>query len=112
MMAPSPCPPVARTQAPLVFAIFVGAQVLDGILTYVGITLLGSDVEANVLLRTWMDLIGTPATLVGAKLMACACGGVLYYTAWHRPLAITAGLYIGVAVIPWCAVLAHAVAVR
>jgi hypothetical protein len=59
-----------------------------------------------------MELIGTPATLVGAKLLACACGCVLYYTARHRPLAITAGLYIGVAVVPWCAILADALLLR
>lgn len=94
------------------FAVFVIAQVLDGALTYVGITLLGREVEANILLTSWMDVVGMPATLVGAKTLACACGYLLYRTAWHRPLAITAGLYIGVAVIPWCAVLAHTLAVR
>jgi hypothetical protein len=98
--------------ASLVFGIFLLAQVLDGLLTYAGLSLLGTQVEANVLLTTWMDLIGTPATIVGAKVLACACGYVLYYTAWHRPLAITAGLYIGVAVIPWCAVLADALLLR
>lgn len=88
------------------------AQVLDGFLTYVGITLLGRDVEANILLTTWMDVVGMPATLVGAKALACACGYLLYRTDWHRPLAITAGLYIGVAVVPWCVALVYAFAVR
>ena len=40
-----------------------------------------------------------------AKLLACVCGYVLYQTASHKPLAIMAGLYIGVAIAPWLLVL-------
>ena len=93
-------------QATIVFVIFVLAQVLDGILTYIGVSRLGIEIEANVLLATWMHLIGAPTALLGAKLMACGCGYILYRTAWHRPLAITAGLCLGVAVIPWIGIVA------
>lgn len=99
-------------EATIVFAVFVAAQVLDGVLTYIGVSLLGVEVEANVLLATSMAAIGTPGTLIAAKLAACAGGYLLYRTAWHRPLAITAGLYVGVAVVPWLGVLAWAFSAR
>jgi uncharacterized membrane protein len=99
-------------EATIVFAVFLTAQVLDGLLTYIGVSLLGVEMEANVLLARSMAAIGTPGTLIAAKLIACACGYVLYRTAWHRPLAITAGLSVGVAVVPWLGVLAWAVSAR
>ena len=49
--------------------------------------------------------IGPFPALVSAKLLACVCGYVLYQTASHRPLAVMAGLYIGVAITPWLLVL-------
>ena len=96
----------AWRQATIVFVIFLLAQALDGILTYIGVSRLGIEIEANILLATWMHVIGAPATLLGAKLMACGCGYILYRTAWHRPLAITAGLCVGVAVVPWIGIVA------
>ena len=80
---------------------FLVAQILDGALTYLGITLLGIDMEANPLLAASMHTIGAPQALIAAKLLACACGYLLYRTEFHRPLAITAGLYVGVAIVPW-----------
>src|SRR5688572_11256148 len=110
-MAILPCRTVPTSapswpEATIVFAVFLTAQVLDGVLTYIGVSLLGVDVEANILLATSMAAIGTPSTLIAAKLLACGCGYVLYRTAWHRPLAITAGLYVGVAVVPWLGIMA------
>ena len=84
-----------------VFAVFLVAQILDGALTYFGITLLGIEMEANPLLAASMHSIGAPQALIAAKLLACACGYILYRTEFHRPLAITAGLYVGVAIVPW-----------
>jgi uncharacterized membrane protein len=84
-----------------VFAVFLVAQILDGALTYCGIMLLGIEMEANPLLAASMHSIGAPQALIAAKLLACACGYVLYRTEFHRPLAITAGLYVGVAIVPW-----------
>ena len=98
--------------ATIVFIVFLLAQFLDGVLTYVGVSLLGIEVEANILLAASMAAIGAPTTLLVAKLLACVCGYILYRTAWHRPLAITAGLYVGVAVIPWLGILADLLIVR
>lgn len=92
---------VSWGEATLVFAIFMAAQVADGLLTYWGVTTLGIHVEGNDLLATTMYAIGPGRALVSAKLLACLCGYILYRTASYRPLAIMAGLYIGVAVTPW-----------
>ena len=96
---------VAWREASIVLAIFVAAQVADGVLTYWGVTTLGIHVEGNGLLAAIMHAVGPFSALVSAKLMACLCGYILYRTASHKPLAIMAGLYIGVAVTPWLFVL-------
>ena len=93
------------SEATLVLAIFVAAQVADGVLTYWGVTTLGIHVEGNGLLAAIMHAIGPFRALVSAKLLACVCGYILYRTASHKPLAIMAGLYIGVAVTPWLLVM-------
>src|SRR4051812_38818854 len=93
-----------RQQAPIVFGIFVLAQVLDALLTYGGVTRLGIDVEMNMILANWMHVVGPGLTLAVTKIIACLCGFFLYSTARHRMLAIAAGLSIGVGVIPWCLV--------
>ncbi len=94
-----------REQAPIVFAIFLAAQVLDAVFTYGGVSRLGIDVEMNQLLAGAMRVVGPGVTLAAAKLVACLCGFFLYSTARHRALAMVAGFSIGVAVIPWCVVL-------
>jgi hypothetical protein len=93
-----------RQQAPIVFGIFLLAQLLDAILTYGGVTKMGVEVEMNMILATWMRLVGPGVTLAVAKIIACLCGLFLYSTARHRMLAVAAGLSIGVGVIPWCVV--------
>ena len=97
--------PVSWREATIVLIIFTIAQVADGLLTYWGVTTLGIHVEGNGLLAAGMHAIGPFRALVSAKLLACVCGYVLYQTASHRPLAVMAGLYIGVAIAPWLLVL-------
>jgi hypothetical protein len=88
-------------QEPLVLFIFVVAQALDGTLTYAGIRQMGMGVELNQLLVFYMETFGIGVALVGAKTVACACGLILYAAQYHRPLAVAAGAYLGVAVVPW-----------
>jgi hypothetical protein len=97
--------PVAWREATIVFAIFTIVQVLDGVLTYWGVRMLGLGVEGNHLMATSMFAIGVPRALISAKLLACVCGYILYRTATHKPLAIATGLYMGVAVVPWLMIL-------
>ncbi len=88
-------------QEGLVLVIFLIAQVLDGVLTYTGIRQLGIDVEVNQLLVFYIETFGVGTALVGAKGVACACGLILYVAHYHRPLAVAAGAYLGVAIVPW-----------
>jgi hypothetical protein len=88
-------------QGPAVLAIFLVVQVLDGMLTYWGVTRFGIDLEMNVLLAATMHEMGPGPTLFAAKSLACACGLLLYVHAYLKPLAVVAGLCLGIAVIPW-----------
>jgi hypothetical protein len=87
--------------ARLIFAIFVVLQVADGLITGAAVALFGPAVEANQLIATWMALIGPVPAVVGAKLLACACGGVLFFFQVTRVLAGLTLLYVFGAVIPW-----------
>jgi uncharacterized membrane protein len=88
-------------QAATVFVIFLIAQVLDGLLTFQGIRMFGIGIEANRLIAAAIQAFGPHWALFAAKLLACLCGYILYRTASHEPLAITTGLYLGVAIVPW-----------
>ena len=90
-----------RRQAPIVFWLFILIQVLDGALTYWGVTRFGIELEMNALLSSWMHEVGPATTLLAAKALACSCGVILYNAQYHRPLAAVAGLCLGIAVIPW-----------
>ena len=93
--------PEDARQAPVVLAIFLITQLLDGSLTYWGVKQFGIELEMNALLAAFMHEVGPLPTLVAAKVMACACGMVLYVYQYLRPLAVMAGLCLGVAVVPW-----------
>jgi hypothetical protein len=93
-------------QEPLILFVFLLAQALDGTLTYAGVTRMGMGVEVNQLLVFYMETFGIGLALLGAKGVACGCGVILHVAHYHRPLAIAAGAYLGVAVVPWLLALA------
>lgn len=82
-------------------AIFVILQLADGVLTYAAVERFGAVAEGNPLLATWIVVAGAVPALLGAKLMACACGGVLYVAGVHRVLAGLSAFYLIAAVMPW-----------
>ncbi|MGQ0734051.1 MAG: DUF5658 family protein [Acidobacteriota bacterium] len=86
-------------------ALFLLAQACDGVFTYAVVRAEGLGAEGNLLLATWMALIGPGAALVGAKTMAAACGVLLYQLGVHRVLACLTALYGAAAVGPWLVVL-------
>ena len=81
--------------------IFVLLQLADGVLTYAAVERFGASAEGNPILATWIMLTGAAPALVGAKLLACACGGVLYAAGVHHVLAGLSALYLFAAVVPW-----------
>ena len=82
-------------------AIFVVLQLVDGVLTYAAIDRYGPIAEGNPILSTWIVITGAAPALVFAKLLACACGGVLYAAGVHRVLVGLSALYLFAAVVPW-----------
>jgi hypothetical protein len=82
-------------------AIFVLLQLVDGVLTYAAVDRFGASAEGNPILATWIVITGALPALLGAKLIACACGGVLYAAGVHRVLAGLSALYLFAAVVPW-----------
>lgn len=81
-------------------------QILDGVLTYIGLSLRGVHMEANVFLRELMLAYGTAPTLLIVKTLALIAVGVLTLQAhsrrWIRPLILAMiGIYVILAVIPW-----------
>jgi hypothetical protein len=85
--------------------LFLLAQALDGVLTYVGVTLMGLHMEANPLLAWLMATLGHGTALASAKLVAGAFGILLHLSAVHRVVAALAVFYLAVAVFPWIALL-------
>ena len=81
--------------------LFVLLQFADGVLTYAAVQRFGAGAEGNPILASWIVISGALPALVGAKLLACACGGVLYAAGVHRVLAGLSALYLLAAVVPW-----------
>lgn len=88
---------------------FVIVQVLDGVMSYVGVSLHGPGIEANPLVGWYLAAFGPAVGFTVAKLFAVTCGSVLYFTARHRWVAILTLVYIVFAVGPWVQVLSSSV---
>jgi hypothetical protein len=101
VIAEHAAPSVVSRHAASVLGLFLAAQVFDGLLTYRGVSTLGVAAEANLLLATSIEAFGAARALLSAKLLASACGYVLFCGGFHRLLAVATGLYFGVAVFPW-----------
>ena len=93
-------------QAPIVPALFVLTQALDGALTYWGVTRFGIGVESNAYLVNLMEAIGTGPALLAAKTLAVGCGVILFSTTSFRVLTVATGWCLGFAVVPWLALVA------
>lgn len=89
----------------LVFAAFLLTQILDGILTYVGVSAFGIAAEGNPLLAWLMASYDEVIALAGAKILAACCGVALYILAVDRLLAVLTLVYIGGALVPWTLIL-------
>ena len=81
--------------------LFLVAQGWDGVFTYIAVGAHGLAAEGNVLLATWMALVGPAPALLGAKLLAVSCGVLLYALGVHRVLAGLTILYAVGAIGPW-----------
>ena len=85
--------------------VFLMTQALDGVLTYVGVTLLGLHMEANPLLAWLMGSMGHGPALTSAKVLAGGFGILLHISSVHRVVVALTAFYVIVAIIPWLALL-------
>jgi hypothetical protein len=81
--------------------VFVLLQLADGVLTYAAVERFGTAAEGNPILAAWIAMTGAAPALVGAKMIACVCGGILYAAGVHHVLAALSALYLFAAVVPW-----------
>ena len=84
---------------------FLLAQCFDGIFTYVGVMTFGLGIEANPLITGLMLHFGELNALIGAKVVASGLGIALHLRQVHSAVALLTAFYIGVAIIPWTAIL-------
>ena len=83
------------------FLLFLVVQCLDGLFTYAAVHAYGLHAEGNVLIATWIALVGPAPALFGAKTLAAACGLVLYFRGMHRTLLLLTMMYGVAAIGPW-----------
>lgn len=80
---------------------FIVAQFLDWMATYHGVTLFGTDIEANPILRFLMERYDIILTLTSAKVAATIAGSLLHLLNRHLELASLTLLYTLLALVPW-----------
>lgn len=83
----------------LVIVLFLVAQVLDALLTYLGLTVGLS--EGNPLVAYSFHHAGVGPGLTVAKLVAVGCSMALHLLGLHRVLAMLTVMYLSLAILPW-----------
>ena len=81
-------------------------QALDGILTTIGVSRFGVEVEANPLIRNLMHSYGEIAALALVKSLAivaiCTLVFLAHRVTWvSKAMGYVAALYLFVAILPW-----------
>jgi uncharacterized membrane protein len=88
-----------------VVIVFLLAQALDGVLTYVGVASVGHVTEGNPLVASLVATLGLGPGLLSAKLWACGLGAALHLSGTHRLVALLTAIYFLGAILPWTALL-------
>jgi hypothetical protein len=89
----------------VVVVVFLLAQCLDGVFTYVGVMSFGLGIEANPVIVSLIGTLGHAAALTLAKTTAAALGICLHLHRMHGAVAVLAAFYVVVAIIPWLMIL-------
>jgi hypothetical protein len=92
----------------IALVLFLLAQASDGVLTYVGVSVYGTQMEGNPFIAWLMALMGEGPALATAKLTAGGFGILLHLSAVHKAVAYLALFYFVVAICPWVAILFYA----
>ncbi len=85
-------------------------QILDGVLTTLGVNSFGTEAEGNIMLRSLMELIGHVPALILAKALAIIVVAILCSLStkinWvGRAFKVVIGIYLMAAIIPWTMIL-------
>lgn len=88
-----------------VWLAFVVVQVLDGVMSYIGVRTFGLWIEANPIVGFYAETLGPALGFLGAKAFAVGCGTVLSLMARHGTLLALTAMYVVFAVGPWIHVL-------
>ena len=86
---------------------FCTAQVLDGVLTYLGIMTYGLQAEGNPIVAWYIAQLGAGLAIAAAKGFATICAATLHLHSRHRTLGLLTILYLAAAVWPWMRLLGH-----
>lgn len=85
----------------LAIVVFLFVQCFDGIFTYLGVESFGVGIEANPLVANLMLVLGHGPALMGTKVLAIVMGALLHLREIHTVVAVLAGFYLFVAILPW-----------
>lgn len=85
----------------IVVVCFMVTQLTDWFATYQGVTLFGTEVEANPVLRFLMERYDIILSLTGAKLAATAAGAFLHLFNRHFEVTLLTLVYTWFALVPW-----------
>jgi hypothetical protein len=88
-----------------VLVAFLLTQCLDGVFTYVGVLTYGIGIEGNPVIAGLMGLMGHGVALTMAKGLAATLGICLHLRQVHSAVALLAGFYMTVAILPWMMIL-------
>src|SRR5262245_14456320 len=83
---------------------FVSVQVLDGVMSYIGVHRIGW-MEGNPLVGWYLNVLGPALAFTLVELFAVACGSLLYFRARHGTVAALTVFYLAFAVVPWAHVI-------
>ncbi len=83
--------------------VFLFVQLLDGVFTYLGVTIWGPGIEANPIVSSTVALVGLGAGLATAKLLAVGLGIVLHLRRVHNLVALLTAMDSCAAISPWTA---------
>jgi hypothetical protein len=82
---------------------FLLMQCLDGVFTYLGVSIWGLTIEANPLISSAMAALGVVAGLGTAKGVAIGFGMLLHLRRVHNLVALLTAIYFTAAILPWTA---------
>jgi hypothetical protein len=88
----------------LVVVAFLTAQVLDGVFTYLGVSVWGPAVEANPIVSAAVSIAGLTVGLSAVKITAIGLGMMLHLRRVHNLVALLTAIYLAVAIVPWTVV--------